>query len=541
MHTLFSPPLSRRQVLLAGMGATAWLSACTATPQVHTTIATARAPSGRNFAALHAVPGSLDKHERQRWLDRLTWGQNDADQEELARLGIATWLTLQLNASPGALSSAAQAQIDAMRITREPFATMAIVLQEQRKATKDLPDADARRDAMRAYQQQMNALAREARQRFVLRALYSPHQLLEHMTWFWMNHFSVSTRKADVRALVADYEEHAIRPHALGRFRDLLWASLTHPAMLRYLDNAQNAAGHLNENYARELMELHTMGVGSGYTQGDVQEMARVLTGCSLDLRPLNAPPPRMRPELRSDYRRESLFEFNPARHDYGPKTLLGQPLYRRGLDEVHEAVTRITRTPATAHFIARKLAVFFVADDPPAALVQRVQQRFLQTDGDIAEVLATLFAAPEYAASLGKVFRDPVHYVLAAVRLAWGERVIANPDAAVGWIARMGEPFYGHETPDGYPLTESNWSSSGQMSTRFEIAHTLASQGNVLFRTAPGAPLPPPREPPLAESAAVQAWLPHLSDTTRAALQQARNPAEWNTYLLSSPEMMRR
>lgn len=541
MLTLSSPPLSRRQVLLAGMGATAWLSACTATPQAHTAITAPRPLPDRSFAAFHGLPGPLDAHERQRWLDRLTWGQGDAAQEDLARLGLASWLTRQLDASAGALPPAAQTQIDALRISREPFAPTVIALQEQRKATKDLPDADARRDAMRAYQQQLNELAREARQRFVLRALYSNRQLLEHMTWFWMNHFSVSTRKADIRALVADYEEHAIRPHALGRFRDLVWASLTHPAMLRYLDNARNAAGRLNENYARELMELHTMGVGSGYTQGDVQEMARVLTGCGLDLRPLDAPPPHLRPALRGDYRREGLFEFNPARHDYGPKTLLGQPLYQRGLGEVHEAVTRITRTPAMAHFIAHKLAVFFVGDEPPASLVQRVQQRFLLTDGDIAEVLATLFAAPEFAASLGKAFRDPVHYVLAAVRLAWGERVIANPDAAVGWIARMGEPLYGHETPDGYPLTESNWSSSGQMTTRFEIAHQLASQGNLLLRTAPGAPLPPPREPPLAESTAVQAWLPHLSEATRAALQQAKNPTEWNTYLLSSPEMMRR
>ncbi len=132
----------------------------------------------------------------------------------------------------------------------------------------------------------MNDLVREAQSRSLLRDLYAPDQLREQMTWFWFNHFNVQSSKRDIRAMVGDYEDQAIRPHALGKFRDLLEATLRHPAMLRYLDNDQNAAGRINENYAREIMELHTMGVGSGYTQKDVQELARILTGVGVDLQP---------------------------------------------------------------------------------------------------------------------------------------------------------------------------------------------------------------------------------------------------------------
>src|SRR5262249_27462869 len=157
----------------------------------------------------------------------------------------------------------------------------------------------------RFYQQELGRLAREAATRSMLRALYSPWQLREQMTWFWMNHFSVFGGKAEVRALVADYEEHAIRPYALGRFRDLLGATARHPAMLRYLDNAQNARARLNENYARELMELHTLGVDGGYKQADVQELARVLTGHGVNLL---GEVRNIRPAMRGDYVHEGLY-----------------------------------------------------------------------------------------------------------------------------------------------------------------------------------------------------------------------------------------
>ena len=163
------------------------------------------------------------------------------------------------------------------------------------------------------------------------------------MTWFWFNHFNVHQYKANIRAMLADYEEHAIRPHALGRFRDLLAATLRHPAMLRYLDNADNAAGRINENYAREIMELHTMGVGSGYSQHDVEELARCLTGLGIDARPDN---PRLKPELQAQLVRDGLFEFNPARHDYGDKVFLGHSIKGQGLAEIDEVLDILARHP---------------------------------------------------------------------------------------------------------------------------------------------------------------------------------------------------
>src|ERR1700692_2073092 len=181
------------------------------------------------------------------------------------------------------------------------------------------------------------------------------------MTWFWFDHFNVHQGKANLRILVGDYEDRAIRPFAMGHFRDLLSATLHHPAMLRYLDNADNAAGHLNENYAREIMELHTMGVGSGYAQSDVEQLARILTGVGIDLKPED---PKLKPELQSQLFARGAFEFNPARHDYGDKIFLGHTIKGRGLAEVDEALDLLSRAPATARFISRKLAVYLVSDN---------------------------------------------------------------------------------------------------------------------------------------------------------------------------------
>ncbi len=481
-----------------------------------------------------------DPVARLRWLDRLTWGANPSTARQLEREGAGRWLQAQLHPGPAVLPAAAQAQIDAMTISRTPVDQIAVALDAQRKAADALPDETQKKAARQAYQQALTGLAREAQQRFVLRALYSPNQLQEQMTWFWTNHFNVSARKDNLRALVGDYEETAIRPHALGKFRDLLGATLRHPAMLRYLDNAQNAAMRINENYARELMELHTLGVGSGYSQGDVQELARVLTGVGVTLRAPDEPP-RLRAGFEADHVRRGLFEFNPQRHDYGAKTLLGRPMTRRGLAEVDEAVDRLARAPATARFISRKLAVYFVSDVPPAALVDRMAATFTKSDGDIAETLSTLFVSPEFTASLGRKFRDPVHYAIAGVRLAYDDRVVLNTNPVLNWINRMGEPLYGHETPDGYPLTQAEWASAGQMTTRFEIARAIGANGAVLFRTDEAEPLEKPAYPLLAESSAVRAAMPGFSADTRAALAGAKSPQDWNTFLLASPELMNR
>ncbi|SCK50200.1 Uncharacterized conserved protein, DUF1800 family [Variovorax sp. HW608] len=484
---------------------------------------------------------AADETTQLRWLERVTWGADAGSTQDLKRLGLPEWLREQLHPRPAALPPAAQAQIDAMTISRTPVETIVMELRAQRRAMNEVADEEQKKEARKTLQQDLTRLTREAQQRFVLRALYSPNQLEEQMTWFWTNHFNVNARKANLRALVGDYEESAVRPHALGRFRDLLGATLHHPAMLLYLDNAQNAADRVNENYARELMELHTLGVGGGYSQADVQELARVLTGVGIRVRGADAAPPRLPPELRGDYVQQGLFEFNPNRHDYGPKTLVGQAMTQRGLAEVDEALDRLARAPATARFISRKLAVYFVADDPPPALVGRMAETFRQSDGDIAATLQTMFESREFAASLGRKFRDPVHYVIASVRLADDGRIVSNLNPMLQWMYRMGEPLYGHETPDGYPMTEDAWASAGQMTTRFEIARAIGANGGVLLRRDDGVAGERPAPPALAESPVVRQSLSSMSVETREALAEARSPQDWNTFLLASPERMHR
>jgi len=488
-----------------------------------------------------SASGPVDPIRAARWLDRVTWGADAAALREFESLGPDAWLARQLH-PPGrheeALPAAAVEQIAAMRIAQVSPEDLARDMEARRKAADAIADPEEKKAAQNAWQQELNRLGREAAGRFLLRALYSPDQLREQMTWFWMNHFSVNQYKGMIRAFVGDYEERAVRPHALGKFVDLLRATARHPAMLRYLDNDQNAAGHVNENFARELLELHTLGVDGGYSQKDVQELARVLTGAGISLATER---PAVRKDLAAQYLREGLFEFNPNRHDAGAKVLLGQPVRGQGMSEIDEALVRLARHPATARNISRKLAVYFVTDDPSPALIGRLAAVFRDSDGDIASVLAALFRSPEFAASLGAKFKDPVHYVVSAVRLAYDGRTILNPGPMIGWIARLGEPLYAHETPDGFALTRAAWSSPGQMTVRFEIAKAIGSGSAGLFRPeGPGA-TDRPAFPQLATPVYYRALQPGLAPDTRAALDQAVTPQEWNLLLLASPEFMRR
>ena len=258
--------------------------------------------------------------EAYKLTNRLTWGANLAAVDQAESHGLPSYLAQQLHPQAAVLPPSVQQQIAAMTISQRPLDQLAPDMEQRNKAANATFDKDEdKKAAQQAYQQEMNRLAREAATRHLLRALYSPNQVQEQMTWFWLNHFNVHMYKANLRAMVGDYEDTALRPYALGKFRDLLGAVAHHPAMLRYLDNEQNAVNRINENYARELMELHTLGVGAGYTQQDVQEMARVLTGVGVNL---GSETPKVRKELQADYVRQGLFEFNPNRHDYGAKTL---------------------------------------------------------------------------------------------------------------------------------------------------------------------------------------------------------------------------
>ena len=491
------------------------------------------------FCALAiAVPawasgGELSRQDIQ-WLDRVTYGPTTATVDEYRKLGRRRFLDEQLHPKDVRLPQAVAGEIDALEISRRDGAELLAYLSKEQQRINALTD-DAQKQAERkTLNDKGNKLAYETARREILRALYSPAQLEEQLTWLWLDHFSVFQYKANDPWLIGDYAEHAIRPHALGHFRDLVMATLTHPAMLQYLDNAQNAAGHINENYARELMELHTLGVGSGYTQQDIQELARVLTGVGVNA---SGNEPKLKPDWQKLYRHQGAFEFNPARHDFGSKTLLGQPVEAGGFEEVEKAVDVLVSQPACAQFVSRKLAIYFVSDNPPRSLTDRMAKTFQKTHGDIAEVLETLFKSREFAASLGAKFKDPMHFVISTVRLAYDGKPIVNTHPVLNWLNALGEAPFARQTPDGYPLTESGWASSGQISRRFEIARAIGSGNGGLFDPEDGTAATTTGFPQLSGRLYFSALEPFLSANARTALEHAGSQLEWNTFLLASPD----
>ena len=468
------------------------------------------------------------------WLERVSFGLDSATVADYRRLGRERYLEEQLHDAAGELPPAIAGQIQELSTDQAAPEQRLQQLQERRKAINAMADGPGKEQARKLLNDEAGQLAYRAIRLELLRAVYSPAQLREQMVWFWLNHFSVSQYKLDLRWLILDYEEQAIRPYALGRFRDLALATLEHPAMLQYLDNTQNAAGHINENYARELMELHTLGVNGGYSQQDVQQLARVLTGLGVNA----GPAPHLKPELRALYVRRGAFEFNPARHDFGPKVLLGHPVSGRGFEEVEHAITLIVQQKACARFVSRELAAYFAGAAPSARLVAAMTETFQQSDGDIAATLRTLLSSPEFAAARVPKFKDPMHYVLSSVRLAYDGRTISNCRPLLDWLNALGEAPFGRRTPDGYPLDASSWESPGQMSRRFEIARAIGA-GNVhLFDHEDGSAATTTGFPQLSNRLYYEAIEPFLSANTRTALSQANSPQEWNSFLLASPEM---
>jgi len=488
--------------------------------------------------SLASADTALTPHDLQ-LLNRVTWGATPADVAEMQKLGPRRWLDRQLHPSRAdRLPDAIQSQVDNLTITRQPMAQILDQAEVLRIAEADAQNADQKATSGKAYKQFLADRHTDAIQSSLLRDIYSPDQLQEQMTWFWFNHFNVFSHKRDIRAMLGDYEETALRPHALGRFRDLLEATLKHPAMLRYLDNDQNAVGKINENYAREIMELHTMGVGSGYSQKDVQELARILTGVGVDLKPDD---PRLKPEWQALYIRQGDFVFNPRRHDFGDKVFLGHQIKGSGFGEVEQALDILSREPATAHHICLQLATFFVGDSPPPALVERMAQSFRQSDGDIAKVLKTLFDSREFSDSLGTQFKDPMHYVISAARLSYGDRTIVNTGPIANWLTRLAEGLYDHSTPDGYPLTSAAWTGPGQLTNRFEIARQIGSGAPLLFLTGNDQPKGPVERPQIQAELQTVSLDKGLGAPTLSALNQTQSPQDWNALFLSSPEFMRR
>jgi hypothetical protein len=318
----------------------------------------------------------------------------------------------------------------------------------------------------------------------MLRDVYSERELQAVMTDFWLNHFNVYIRKNQNEPyLLATYEREAIRTHALGKFEDLLVATAKSPGMLVYLDNAQSvgpdspaaqraarlkermpnapvAKGRphgLNENYARELMELHTLGVNGGYTQADVTQVAKVFTGWTVE--PL----------------RSGDFQFEERRHEPGSKTVMGKTIREGGEREGIEVLHMLATSPATARFISNKLAVRFVSDTPPPALVDRMTRAYLSTDGNIADVLRAMFNSPEFwspAVERAKM-KTPLEFVVSAVRATGAD--VENPLPLVRALDKLGMPLYGMQTPNGYNWAAEPWVSTGALVSRMNFAITLS------------------------------------------------------------------
>jgi len=309
----------------------------------------------------------------------------------------------------------------------------------------------------------------ELTQARLLRAVSGERQLQEVMVDFWFNHFNVFAGKGVCGVLLPSYEREAIRPHVFGRFRDLLQATARHPAMLFYLDNwlsaaptarlAARQAGRrrgLNENYARELMELHTLGVDGGYTQQDVVDVARAFTGWTIE-----GP-------------RRPVFRFTPALHDSGSKRVLGRRVPGSGMAEGEAILDQLAGHPSTARFVSKKLAVRFVSDDPPVALVERAARKFSGTGGDIREVLRTLVLSEEFEASESQKVKTPLEFVASAFRRTGAE--VPDANLLVRALTRMGQRPYGAAPPTGYPDTAEDWMSSGALMARLNLVTELAS-----------------------------------------------------------------
>jgi len=362
---------------------------------------------------------------------------------------------------------------------------------EEKLGLLDSFDADKRRQVVRALPPQayatVPALRREAMaasqpQNFVnselieqklLRAVYSNRQLEEVLVDFWTNHFNVFNGKGQDRVLLTSFEREAIRPHVFGHFKDLLLATARHPAMLFYLDNWQSQAPRddlpvpagvrrpgLNENYGRELLELHTLGVNGGYTQDDVIAVARAFTGWTI-----------------YDPQKFAEFQFNPGVHDRREKVVLGHPIPAMGGEQDGvEVIDLLAHHPSTAKFISKKLAQRFVADDPPAPLVDRMAATFASTDGDLRAVLQTLFKSPEFLSegAWHAKLKSPLEMVVSSVRAMNAD--VADAFVLSQRVADLGEPLYGKIEPSGYPNTGDAWTNTATVMGRINFASALSA-----------------------------------------------------------------
>ncbi len=438
------------------------------------------------------APGELSEREAAvHVLNRLGYGPRPGDVERVLAIGVDAYIEAQLR--PAGVtenptlerrlaSYAATAMTQAELLDKYPLPQR--MRREMRMSGGEIDTAALRRAARASY-----APVRELGQARLTRAIYSERQLQEVMVDFWFNHFNVFARKGAVRLLLVEYERDVIRPNALGNFRELLGAVARSPAMLFYLDNWMSAAAEdapraglppsrtnrgtarggpgarrargLNENYARELLELHTLGVDGGYTQDDVVEVARAFTGWTIDLR-------------------RGEFVFRPFMHDAGKKVVLGHEIAGGGeVDDGERVLDLVARHPSTARFISYKLAVRFVSDEPPAALVERAAATFTETDGNIREVVRTIVMSPEFLsreAYRAKV-KTPLEWTAGSVRGLGVD--VENMRRLMGVLQRLDQPLYGYGPPTGYPDVAEAWVSASALLQRAQLSRRIGTAGS--------------------------------------------------------------
>jgi uncharacterized protein (DUF1800 family) len=463
-------------------------------------------PVGSTSATVRQT--DLSARERARHaLNRLAYGPRPGDVDTVVAMGVERWIARQLDAE--SIPEHGLGQLDALtsqtRSTTDLVADYPTQVEVQRflrlkgpngqtfEPTPGIDSAFLRRVQMR--QASLNAQVYPAK---IIRAISSDRQLLEVMTNFWENHFNVYSGKAIPWSL-NQYDREVIRPRALGKFKDLLLAVAKSPEMMFYLDNWESAvdslhangdermvARHrlaspdsetrafarlshrrpsgngLNENYARELMELHTLGVDGGYSQQDVVNVARAFTGWTIDTPLLGA-----------------AFVFRPEVHDADEKVVLGHTLAAaRGIEDGEEVLKILAASPTTARFVTTKLARHFIADDPPPSVVQRCSQAYLKTDGDIRETLRCIVTGPEFfsRAAYGAKVKTPFELVASTVRAVGGSADTTQrlPQQA----ARLGQPIFGRSTPDGWPDRGEDWLNSGAVLNRINFALSVAAGG---------------------------------------------------------------
>lgn len=495
-------------------------------------------PKSDALTAAYKKAGLTDREAALHLLNRFTYGVRPEDIDNALKMGLDNWLNQQLN---GKLDDEdlqnRLKNYDAINLTNaeveETYPKGAKIL---RMAIKDgyidkdsvnKGDKKDYKEKLKSYMQQkgikpQQELFRQFVSQKILRATYSNNQLREVLTDFWFNHFNVSLTKPDCAMYIPAYERDVIRPNVFGKFDNLLISTAKSPAMLFYLDNfssqanafeqqqnmmgmMENRVGNdknklaaleklkkskkaqgLNENYAREVMELHTLGVDGGYTQTDVTQAARVLTGWTInptDKDGYGGVFQKMIDKVGKDKLEEKGFVFDgdflfaQNRHDTGDKIVLGKKFSNNGYKEGVELLEMLAHHPSTAKFIATKIAVRFVNDNPSKTLIDKMTKTFLSKDGDIKQILLTMVAAPEFwskDALRGKT-KSPFELAISSVRSLDADLV--QPYQLYGWINKMGQKMYYYQAPTGFPDRAQYWINTGALLNRMNFGLALASQ----------------------------------------------------------------